>query len=60
MFGFLRADPVKKMEKQYAKLLEEARDLQRGGNMPAFAEKSAEAEALGQELDVLRQNAQQN
>lgn len=59
MFGFLRPDPIRRLEKRYAKLLEEARDLQRGGNMPAFAEKTAEAEAVGKELDDLRQAAQQ-
>ncbi|MEM8933868.1 MAG: DUF6435 family protein [Acidobacteriota bacterium] len=53
MFGFLRPDPKKRLEKQYMKLMEEARDLQRRGDMPAFAEKSAEAEAIGRQMDAL-------
>lgn len=57
MLGFLRPSPEKRLEKRYANLLEQARDLQRSGNMPAFAEKSAEAEAVGRELDALRNRA---
>ena len=53
MFGFLRPDPKKRLQKRYMQLMEEARDLQRRGDMPAFAEKSAEAEAVGRELDAL-------
>ena len=53
MFGFLRKDPKKQLEQKLAKLLEEARDLQRRGDMPGFARKSAEAEEVGQQLDAL-------
>lgn len=53
MLGFLRSDPKKKLEKRYMKLMEEARDLQRRGDMPAFAEKSAEAEEIGRQIDAL-------
>lgn len=56
MFGFLRPDPKKKLEKKLATLLEEARDLQRRGDMPAFAQKSAEAEEVGLQLDALQQH----
>lgn len=52
MFGFLRKDPKKVLEKMLARLLEEARDLQRKGDIPAFARKSAEAEEVGQQLDA--------
>lgn len=53
MFGFLRPDPKKKLEKKLARLMEEARDLQRRGDMPAFARKTAEAEEVGLELDAM-------
>ena len=53
MFSFLKSDPKKKLEKQYAKKLEEARNAQRAGKMPLFASLSAEAEAIGKELDAL-------
>ncbi|MCG8461983.1 MAG: DUF6435 family protein [Holophagales bacterium] len=51
MLGWLRSDPTKKLEKRYMKLMEEARDLQRRGDMPAYASKVAEAEEVGRELD---------
>lgn len=53
MFAIFRKDPKKQLEKKLARLLEEARDLQRRGDMPGFARKSAEAEEVGQQLDAL-------
>ena len=47
MFGFLKRDPVKKLEAEYRKLLEEARDLQRKGDIAGFAAKTSLAEELG-------------
>ncbi|MHC4377063.1 MAG: DUF6435 family protein [Planctomycetota bacterium] len=57
MFGFLKRDPVKKLEAEYHKLLEEARDLQRQGDIQGFAEKTAEAEALSSRIDALKQQS---
>lgn len=51
---FFKSDPVAKLEKQYARKLEQARNAQRSGKLPAFADLSAEAEAIGQQLDALR------
>ncbi|MDA8018549.1 MAG: DUF6435 family protein [Thermoanaerobaculia bacterium] len=53
MFGFLRKDPKKQLEAKLAKLLEEARDLQRRGDMPGLARKSAEVKEVGRQLDAL-------
>lgn len=53
MFNLFKSDPKKKLEKQLAKKLEEARNAQRAGKMPLFASLSAEAEAIGKELDAL-------
>ena len=53
MFNPFKADPKKKLEKQYARKLEEARNAQRAGKMPLFATLSAEAEAIGKELDAI-------
>lgn len=36
MFGWFKRDPVKALEAQYAKKLEEARDAQRNGNLDAY------------------------
>ncbi|MEM6793572.1 MAG: DUF6435 family protein [Acidobacteriota bacterium] len=53
MFGFLKSDPKKKLEKAYAQKLEEARDAQRSGKIPLYAQLTAEAERIGEELDAL-------
>jgi len=53
MFGFGKKDPKQALEKRWMKLLEEARDLQRRGDIPGFAKKTAEAEAVRNELDAL-------
>lgn len=55
MFGlFKKKSEEQKLEEQYRKLLEEARDIQRGGDMKAFAIKSAEAEEVAKRLENLR------
>ncbi len=53
MFG-LQANPIKKLEKAYAKKTAEALAAQRAGRMPEFAKLSSEAEELGQKLDQAR------
>ena len=53
MFNLFKKDPLQNLRKQYAQKLEEARDLQRQGNIKGFAQKSAEAEALMQEIERL-------
>ena len=55
MFKLFQSDPIKKLEKQHAKKLEEARDAQRAGKIPLFATLTAEAEEIGERLDALRQ-----
>jgi hypothetical protein len=55
MFGlFKKKDPIAKLEKQYAQLLEEAMQLQRGGDIKGYAAKTAEAEAVADEIEALR------
>jgi|GEM_PF-1373839 len=41
------------LQRRYEALLKEARDLQRGGDIPAFAAKTAEANKVLDELDAL-------
>ncbi len=53
MFGLFKKDPAKQLREQYAKLLEEARDLQRKGDIKGFAQKSAEAEQVLERLEAL-------
>lgn len=57
MFRMFKTDPVAKLEKQYARKLEQARNAQRDGKLHDFADLSAEAEAIGRELDSLRQSS---
>jgi len=53
MFNFFKADPIKKLRKQYEQKMLEARDLQRKGDIKAFAAKTAEAEAIMEEMERL-------
>ena len=46
------------LQQHYERLLEEARDLQRGGDIKAFASKTAEAEEVGARLDEMREPAE--
>lgn len=57
MFKWLRSDPIEKLEKQYRAKLEEARDAQRGGKIPLYAELIAESEQIANEIDALRKKA---
>ncbi|THH41988.1 DUF6435 family protein [Neolewinella litorea] len=54
MFGLFKKDPVKKLEKEYTQLLEEAMQLQRGGDIKGYAAKSAEAEKVMDQIVALR------
>jgi len=53
MFNLFRRDPIQKLKKDYARCLEQARDLQRNGDIKGFAAKSAEAEELLLQIDEL-------
>lgn len=56
MFNLFKKDPAKKLREQYAKILEEARDLQRKGDIKGFAQKTAEAEEVLKQIEKLTQN----
>ena len=45
---------TKKLQKQYMKLMEEATDLQRKGDIQAYAKKSEEAEKLMKEIEAMK------
>lgn len=53
MFGWLKQDPVAKLEARYSKKLEEARDEQRRGDVVAAAKLTAEAEQILSEIESL-------
>jgi hypothetical protein len=56
MFGLFKKDPIKKLEKKYEALMEEAMHIQRGGDIKGYARKVAEAEEVQKEIDQLRAN----
>ena len=46
-------NPTRARERQYDKLLKEARDLQRKGDIPAFAGKMREADDIRKKIEEL-------
>ncbi len=53
MFGFFKKDPAAELTKKYQKLMEEAMQLQRKGDIKGYAAKVAEAERVQDELEKL-------
>ena len=54
MFGLFKSDPEKKLRKKYEKLMAEATELQRSGDIKGYARKSDEAEAVMRQLQELK------
>jgi hypothetical protein len=54
MFGLFKKNPTKQLEQEYAKLMEEARDIQRSGDLRAYARKLEEAEEVMKKIEVIR------
>lgn len=57
MFKFFEKDPIKKLDKEYARLLREATALQRSGDIKGFALKTAEANAINEKISALEKQA---
>lgn len=53
MFNLFKKDPVKKLEKQYRQLMEEAMHIQRSGDIKAYSAKVAEAEDVLKQIEIL-------
>ena len=53
MFNKIFGSPLKKLEKEYARILEKAVHAQRNGDMALFAKLSTEAEEIGKKMDEL-------
>ncbi len=56
MFGLFKKDPIKKLEKEYQQLMEEAMHIQRGGDIKAYSAKVAEAEEVMKKIEELRKD----
>ena len=52
MFGLFKKDPTKKMRKEYDEMLEKARDIQRSGDLRAYAKILEEAEELWAKIEA--------
>ena len=54
MFGFLKANPEKKLQAKYERLLEQGMQFQRKGDIKSYSMITADAEAVLAELEALR------
>ncbi len=54
MFNLFKKSPSQKLEKEYNKLLEQARDAQRSGDIKLYAELSAQAEEVWKRIESLK------
>ena len=61
MFSWFRKkDPIEALQKQYDRLLEEARDIRRQGNVVKAGDKEVEAEAIALEIERLVREREAN
>ncbi len=54
MFGFLKGSPEKKLQAKYEKLLQEAMQFQRNGDIKSYSMVTAEAEKVREEIEKLK------
>jgi len=54
MFDFLKGKPEKKLQKKYEKLLEEAMQFQRNGDIKSYSMITAEAEKVREEIEKMK------
>lgn len=57
MFGWLKSDPLKKLQQQRADLLARSVEFQRKGDLKTFSELVAQADAVEKKIDDLEQSA---
>lgn len=54
MFGLFKSDPRKKLQDKYQKLLEQAMQFQRNGDIKSYSMITAEAEKVREEIEKLQ------
>ena len=54
MFGLFKKDPAKKLEKEYEQIMEKARDVQRSGDLKAYAKLIATSEEILSKIQELK------
>jgi len=57
MFGLFRRDPAKKLEAEYRRLLEEARELQRNGDIKGLAITTGRAAEVARQIEELEESS---
>ncbi|GAB1264176.1 hypothetical protein NBRC116493_10270 [Aurantivibrio infirmus] len=60
MFGWLKKDPIKKLDAQYQAKLKEAMESQRNGNIRRYAELTQQAESIRESMEALKITSQKN
>ncbi|RMD96004.1 MAG: Lacal_2735 family protein [Bacteroidetes bacterium] len=55
MFGFFKKDPIAKLQKEYERLLEKARDTQRKGDIKGYAALMEKAEEMLNKIEQMKQ-----
>lgn len=55
MFGLFKKDPAKKLQKQYEKLLFDAMQLQRKGDIMGYSMTTQEAEKIREQIEALKE-----
>ena len=54
MFGLFKKNPTKRLEQEYRIMMEEARDIQRSGDLRAYAAKLQEAEEVMKKIEAIK------
>lgn len=54
MFGFLKKDPIKKLEKEYELTLNKAMQYQRNGDIKTYSALSEKAQGIYDEIQKLK------
>ena len=55
MFGLFKKDPAKKLQKQYEKLLFDAMQLQRKGDIMGYSMTTQQAEKIREQIEALKE-----
>ncbi|MCV2403994.1 DUF6435 family protein [Marinomonas sp. C2222] len=55
MFSFFKSDPIKKLDKEYGVLLEQAMQAQRSGDIRLYSELTERAEELRKEIEKAKE-----
>ncbi len=54
MFGLFKKDPTKKLQKEYEALMAKAMEVQRSGDLKAYAKMIDESETILKKIEALK------